>query len=91
MPDQTKSLPGLLSASDEVEDRDIGEVPEYVTGPASRACGACHRAVLINEDAASELVSLLQHTKQGGYLIEAGDDDVATLLRVINEIMANFD
>ncbi len=76
VPDQTKSLPGMLSASDPINgwDRNIGEVPSYVTGPASRACGGCHRAVLINEDEAGELISFNQHTKQGGYLIEAGED-----------------
>ena len=54
VPDQSKSLPGLLSASETLTgtDRSIGEVPSYVTGPASRACGGCHRAELINEDAA---------------------------------------
>jgi OmcA/MtrC family decaheme c-type cytochrome len=87
VPDQTKSLPGLLSASDEVEDRDIGDVPSYVTGPASRACGGCHRAVLIKEDEAGELMSFFQHSKQGGYLIEEDDN----LLDVIDEIMAYFD
>jgi hypothetical protein len=90
VPDQTKSLPGILSASDSVDDRAIGDVPSYVTGPASRACGSCHRAGLINEDEASELVSFNQHTNQGGYLIEAGDDGVATLLTVIDDIMAYF-
>jgi hypothetical protein len=82
-----------LSASNsplEGWDRDIGEVPEYVTGPASRACGSCHRVALINEDEASELVSFNQHTKQGGYLIEAGEDDLATLMTVIDDIMAYF-
>jgi OmcA/MtrC family decaheme c-type cytochrome len=92
VPDQTKSLAGLLSASDTVEtkDRAIGDVPEYVTGPASRACGGCHRAELINEDAVGELIPFNWHTKHGGYLIEAGDDDVGTLLGVIDEIMALF-
>jgi len=93
VPDQAKSLPGVLSASDSPLDgwnRNIGEIPVYVTGPASRACGGCHRAVLINEDAASELISFNQHTKQGGYLIEGGDDVTATLNTVIHEVMANF-
>jgi hypothetical protein len=93
VPDQTMSLPGLLSASDSPLngwDRKIGEIPEYVTGPASRACGGCHRAVLIKEDAAGELIPFNWHTKQGGYLIEAGDDDVGTLMTVIDEIMALF-
>jgi hypothetical protein len=35
VPDQAKSLPGVLSASDPIKgwDRNIGEVPSYVTGP----------------------------------------------------------
>ena len=92
VPDQTMSLPGLLSASDEVSgwDRKIGEVPEYVTGPAARACGSCHAAEMINEDAPGELIPFNWHTKQGGYLIEAGEDDVATLMQVIDEVMALF-
>jgi OmcA/MtrC family decaheme c-type cytochrome len=90
VPDQMASLPGLLSASDEVEGRAIGAVPEYVTGPATRACGSCHGAELINEDAAGELMLLKLHTQQGGYLVEAGEDDVGTLMSVIDEIMAFF-
>ena len=90
VPDQTKSLPGLISASDSVDDRNIGGVPEYATGPASKACGGCHRAELINDDDANGLASFLQHTNMGGYLIEAGEDDLATLGIVIDQIMANF-
>ncbi|MDT8302564.1 MAG: hypothetical protein RQ760_13855 [Sedimentisphaerales bacterium] len=95
VPDQSRSLPGLLSGSDSVEtwDRNIGVVPAYITGPGSRACGACHRADLIAEDEAGELVSLNQHTKQGGYLIEEGADSDETqglLMTVIDYIMALF-
>jgi hypothetical protein len=90
VPDQSGSLPGLLSAADPVEGREIGEVPAYVTGPASRACGGCHRAELINEDAAGELAILNQHTKQGGYLVEGGEDASSTLATIIAEIMAIF-
>jgi len=93
VPDQSKSLPGANSASDsplEGWDRDIGNVPLYITGPGSRACGACHRANLINEDEAGELISFNQHTKQGGYLIEGGDDYTITLGEVIDYIMALF-
>ena len=92
VPDQTKSLPGLLSASDEVStlDRMIGNVPSVVTGPAARACGGCHRAVLIKEDAWSELIAFNQHTQQGGYRVDAGDDALATLMDVINQVMAIF-
>jgi OmcA/MtrC family decaheme c-type cytochrome len=92
VPDQSRSLPGLLSGSDSLEgwDRNIGDVPSYITGPGSRACGSCHRTKLINEDEAGELISLNQHTKQGGYLIEGGDDDTTTLGLVIDYIMALF-
>jgi OmcA/MtrC family decaheme c-type cytochrome len=92
VPDQSKSLPGLLSASDPINgrDRNIGEVPAYVTGPAARACGGCHRAALINEDEAVELIVLNQHMKQGGYLIEGGEDASSTLGAVIDAIMALF-
>jgi len=87
VPDQTKSLPGLLSGTDDVEDRAIGDIPAYITGPASRACGGCHRAKLITADDASGLASFLQHTKQGGYLIE----EDGNLLDVINGIMSYFE
>ena len=92
VPDQSMSLPGLLSASDEITgwDRNIGTVPSVVTGPASRACGSCHRAELINEDDANGLLSLNQHTNLGGYMIDAGDDPTATLMDTINQAMANF-
>jgi len=95
VPDQSKSLPGLLSKSDSVQnwDRNIGSVPGYITGPGSRACGSCHRARLINEDEAGELVSFNQHTKQGGYLIKEGanSEETASLLTaVIDYIMVLF-
>jgi OmcA/MtrC family decaheme c-type cytochrome len=92
VPDQSESLAGILSASAVISgtERSIGEIPSYVTGPASRACGGCHRAELINEDSASELLSFNQHTNMGGYLIEAGEDPASTLMTAIDEIMANF-
>jgi OmcA/MtrC family decaheme c-type cytochrome len=90
VPDQSKSLPGALSGTDSVEDRNIGDYPIYITGPASRACGGCHRAEAITEDDANGLAAFLQHTAQGGYLIEGGDDYPATLGIVIEDIMANF-
>lgn len=92
VPDQSKSLPGVLSGSATLKglDRNIGTVPSYVTGPASRACGGCHRAQLINEDDANGLVSFLQHTKMGGYLIEGGTDPTGILDTVTGAIMAMF-
>ncbi len=94
VPDQAKSLPGILSKSDtlqEGKDRNIGAVPSYVTGPASRACGGCHRAVMIKEDEASELISFNQHTKQGGYFVEVGKDIQKAIRTAIDTIMAIFD
>ena len=89
VPEQSKSLPGKLSASDTWDtDREISDVPSYVTGPASRACGACHRAMMINEDEADELMAFNQHTQDGGYLVE---DEDGVLDTVIKTIMAFFD
>jgi len=90
VPDQSKSLPGILSASDTVEGRNIGEVPSYVTGPATRACGGCHRATAINEDSPGELTMLFRHWTDGGYMVEAGEDAGGTLQSVIDKIMAIF-
>ena len=88
-PDQAESLPARLSASYENEtwDRKIGNVPAYVTGPTSKACGGCHRAASINEDDASGLTAFYQHTKSNGYLVE---DDGEIWDEVVAEIMEYF-
>jgi len=93
VPDQHKSLPGLLSASDDDlqgKTRNIADVPSYVTGPAARACGGCHRAQLINEDEANGLATLNAHIAQYGYLVEAGDQPVSTLESVWTQVMGLF-
>jgi len=97
VPDQSKSMPGLLSKADTWNvDRAIGSVPEYVTGPASRACGGCHRAELINEDNAGYLAAFNQHTNAGGYLV-VNDDDPAgelsdeVLYGIIDKVMTWFE
>ncbi|MBC7260235.1 MAG: hypothetical protein H5T65_13455 [Chloroflexi bacterium] len=89
---ETQSLPGLLSAAATLTNRErsIGAVPSYVTGPGSRACGGCHRAFAINEDAVAELVAFNVHTQNGGYLVEAGENPVDTLMKVIDEVMGAF-
>ena len=131
VPDQSASMPGLLSRSDNpltwytmkdreetgdcvanqdcipetiaVEDpagRNIsGSIPEYVTGPASRSCGGCHRAMLIKADDAGGLAAFNEHTKSGGtYVVnqyepgegeEAVDD--AVLFGIIDKIMSLFE
>jgi hypothetical protein len=92
VPDQSKSLAGLLSQSDDPESRDraIEDIPSYVTGPAARACGGCHRAELIKEDAAGEFAILKRHMAQNGFMVEAGEQPVQTLQGVIDEMMALF-
>jgi OmcA/MtrC family decaheme c-type cytochrome len=90
VPDQSKSMPGLLSASNDIADRNIGSVPEYVTGPASRACGGCHRADLINADLAGDLAAFNAHTAAFGTLVENDDDD-AVLYGIIDKIMSMFE
>ena len=92
VPNQGKSMPGLLSASDVLQgkDRTIDDVPSYVTGPATRACGGCHRAVLLNEDNANGLALFNGHTAQYGYMVEAGEDASGTLSSVIDQIMSLF-
>jgi OmcA/MtrC family decaheme c-type cytochrome len=91
MPDQQFSMGGLLSKADTWGvDRNIGAVPQYVTGPASRACGGCHRAELINEDAAGELASFNQHTAMGGYLVDPGTD-TSLVYKAIDKIMTLFE
>jgi OmcA/MtrC family decaheme c-type cytochrome len=90
VPDQSKSMPGVLSKSWDIADRNIGTVPEYVTGPASRACGGCHRADLINADLAGDLASLNAHTQAFGTLEENDDGDLV-LYGIIDKIMGFFE
>lgn len=91
VPDQTESMPGVLAATDDVPTRDIGSVPEQVTGPASRACGACHRAVMINKDHAGDLASFNAHTEAFGTYAENLEDDEGNedtvLFGIIDKIM----
>ncbi len=92
IPDQTKSLPGLLSASDSVEGRDraIGDVPEVATGPGARACGGCHRAMAITDDDANKLAAFYSHMKSGGYVLAVEGDETEFIMAVIGDIMAYF-
>jgi hypothetical protein len=89
-PDQSKSMPGVLSAGWDISDRNIGTVPEYVTGPASRACGGCHRAAMINHDDAGDLASFNAHTDSFGTLAENDSDD-AILFGIVDKIMGMFE
>jgi hypothetical protein len=104
-PNNAESMPGLESASDELTqgwvdlstgesipggDRNIGDVPAYVTGPASRACGGCHKAVFINEDNAGGLAAFHTHVEQGGYNVP-NDEENTYVYVMIEHIMDMFD
>jgi len=107
VPNQAYSLPAYLSKSSEVTgmNRNIGDIPGYVTGPTSRSCAGCHRAIFDKEDAlyaldpelgskdaAGELITLNAHASQNGYLFEVSDDEDAdnVLATVIERIMSFF-
>jgi OmcA/MtrC family decaheme c-type cytochrome len=98
VPDQAKSMPGVLSASDDIPTRSIGTVAEAVTGPASRACGGCHRAEFINADLAGDLASFNTHTEAFGTYVENDTEDTEgtplddeILYGIIDKIMSMFE
>lgn len=90
VPDQSESMPGVSATSDDIPTRSIGMVPEYVTGPASRSCGSCHRAVMINNDHAGALASFNAHTDAFGTYVENDPDD-AILFGIVDKIMTWFE
>ncbi|OGA19936.1 MAG: hypothetical protein A3H32_16725 [Betaproteobacteria bacterium RIFCSPLOWO2_02_FULL_63_19] len=91
VPDQTKSMPGVLSGTDVVAGRNIGTIGPAVAGPAVRACGGCHRAHAINEDDSSELATLIQHWRTFGYYIETTSADARSLWEsTVAKIMALY-
>jgi hypothetical protein len=92
VPNQANSMPGILSATDSVAGRNIGDLPRTVTGPAVRACGACHRAQAINADDAGKLAIINQHWKLFGYSVAAADNAEATSIweSVVAKIMGIF-
>jgi OmcA/MtrC family decaheme c-type cytochrome len=95
VPDQGKSLAGVLSASRYPLQgwvRNIGEVPMYVNGPAARACGACHKAERIKEDNATELSIVTNHWRVNGYQVETTSaNSVNDFFTVVGIIMPNVD
>ncbi|ABC80185.1 collagen-like protein [Anaeromyxobacter dehalogenans] len=93
VPDQQLSMPSLLSASATItgKDRAIGTVPMYVTGPGSRACGSCHRAQMINADAAGDLASFNAHTATFGTMVETSSATSSTdFLDAVTKLFAQF-
>ncbi|MGI9224049.1 MAG: multiheme c-type cytochrome, partial [Woeseiaceae bacterium] len=107
VPDQSQSMPGVLQTSfapltwyeivDDVAVEDSAgrnlssSIPEFVTGPASRACGACHRAEFINADLQGDLTSFNAHTDSFGTFAENDEPDDAVLFQIIEDIMELFE
>ena len=83
VPNQARSMPGVLSGTDAVAGRRIGAIPATVTGPAVRACGGCHRAQAINADDPGALAVLTQHFKTFGYVIDNEDGLWASIVAKI--------
>ncbi len=88
VPEQDKSLPGVLSASDLVEGRSIKNIPSYVSGPASRACGSCHRSKMIKEDKASELRAFNEKMKRNGYMVK--NEGTGVWAGIVSAVMSFF-
>ena len=101
--DNTKSLPGLESAASKLTHgwvdlatgaptagpRNVGAVPSLVTGPASRACGGCHKAVLVNEDDEAKLAAFNSHMAMGGYNV-TNDASSSYVYKMIEQIQNYF-
>jgi len=94
MMDLEDSIPDSIAVELPAEARNIsGSIPEYVTGPASRACGACHRARIINADDAAALASFNAHTDGGGTYVENNPDDDPPdtyMFAIIDKILTMF-
>jgi OmcA/MtrC family decaheme c-type cytochrome len=86
--------PNDIPSSIAMEDptgRNLGSRGEMVTGPASRACGACHRSRFINQDEGGALASFDAHTQAFGTYVPNDEEDDAVLYDVIDKIMSIFE
>jgi OmcA/MtrC family decaheme c-type cytochrome len=82
---------GRDMAVEDTAGRNIGTVPRFVVGPASRACGGCHRADFVNADLAGDLASFNAHTESFGTLVDDEEvDDSTFLYDAIDKIMGFF-
>jgi len=86
VPDQAKSMPGVLSGSDVIDGSNV-DVQPAVTGPATRACGACHRAQAIGANNglgdAGRLATQRAHWQTFGYYIEVAAADSRALWEAV--------
>jgi hypothetical protein len=65
-PDQSKSLPSLISQLTPGLDRPLGTFAAEIVGPGARACGGCHRAQAINELDGNKLREFVAHVNMFG-------------------------
>jgi hypothetical protein len=91
VPNQGLSLPGVLSDTDFNTARNIVAVDNLITGPATRACGACHRAeaIIANEGFGDpvKLAMINSHMATFGYMIKTPP---ASIMDVIFQIFSMF-
>jgi len=92
VPNQGLSLPGVLSNTDFNTVRNINAtVNDTITGPAMRACGACHRAEAIIANAGFgdpvKLENINSHMAGFGYSLKAPP---ATIMGVITDVFSRF-
>jgi OmcA/MtrC family decaheme c-type cytochrome len=91
VPNQLLSLPGVLSDKDFNTIRNIpdGEDNNTITGPATRACGACHRAeaIIANEGFGDpvKLENINSHMATFGYMLPTPP---ANILDVIFQVFS---
>jgi OmcA/MtrC family decaheme c-type cytochrome len=99
VPSQSLSLPGVLSDPDFNTVRNIAESSNNLaTGPATRACGACHRAEAIIANLgfgdAAKLANINSHMTTFGYMIPTDESattaDKPSIMQVISDIFLNF-
>ena len=93
VPNQGMSMPGVLQSTNTVKDvRNLGPLPPSVTGPAVRACGACHRSELIKADDPTNLAVLNSHFKTFGYVVDTTASESRALWEsIVAKMMALFD
>ena len=83
-------FPGKIAILDPDGRNISGNIGEKVVGPASRACGGCHRADFINADAAGDLASFNAHTEVNGTYVDNDSGDV-NLFAIIDKLMSLFE